>query len=367
MTGAPLRVLVAGTGPPTVGGIATAIEDQAAGLVALGHRVSRVNTGEARRPAPNRLRVDNAVAALRDAARVRRAVRSTRPDVVAVHTAGSPVLPALRSLAIVVAARLAGAPVVVHVHAYDLEAVAASGSGAFRRALRAVVGSARSIVVLHDGVADDVRRLAPGAEVVVVPNCVSIPTAVPGRSGTGAVRAVFVGTVGRRKGVIDLLDALRSMHPPLPCDVVGGPAEETEDAHRAVLDAAADLVAAGTVRLHGELDRAAGRAVLAGAEIFVLPSHAEGMPMALLEAMAAGLPAVVSDAGAMGELVSTAGCGLVVPVGDVGALAAALGRLRDDAGERAEMGDAGRRAVEERYAPDVVVRRLVEVYRSAVR
>jgi GalNAc-alpha-(1->4)-GalNAc-alpha-(1->3)-diNAcBac-PP-undecaprenol alpha-1,4-N-acetyl-D-galactosaminyltransferase len=84
------------------------------------------------------------------------------------------------------------------------------------------------------------------------------------------------------------------------------------------------------------------------ARIFALPSRVEGMPNALLEAMSCGLPVVVSD-GAPGplELVEDGVTGLVVPVNDAAALAAALRRLAADESLRKRLGEAARERISE--------------------
>jgi glycosyltransferase involved in cell wall biosynthesis len=85
------------------------------------------------------------------------------------------------------------------------------------------------------------------------------------------------------------------------------------------------------------------------ADLFCLSSRTEGLPVALLEAMAAGLPAVVTDAGGMGVVVRQARCGIVVPRGGAAALAAALEELARDEPRRLEMGRRARAAFEARY------------------
>jgi glycosyltransferase involved in cell wall biosynthesis len=81
---------------------------------------------------------------------------------------------------------------------------------------------------------------------------------------------------------------------------------------------------------------------LRGADVFVLSSRSEGLPMSLLEAMAVGLPVIVSDAGGMPEVVGSANAGFVVPIGDVQSLASAM---RTCAADAAGMRSAGERAL----------------------
>ena len=100
-------------------------------------------------------------------------------------------------------------------------------------------------------------------------------------------------------------------------------------------------------------------AVLAAADIFVLPSHFEGLPMSVIEAMLTGLPVVASDIRGPREQVVPEVTGLLVPVADPRALASALRRLAEDATLRARMGAAGRVRAIERYDETTVLTRTM--------
>ena len=102
-------------------------------------------------------------------------------------------------------------------------------------------------------------------------------------------------------------------------------------------------------------------AVLAAADVFVLPSHFEGLPMSVIEAMLTGLPVVATDIRGPREQVVDGETGLLVPAGSVERLAAALGRLVGDAGLRARMGEAGRRRALALFDERVVIERTLTV------
>ncbi len=105
--------------------------------------------------------------------------------------------------------------------------------------------------------------------------------------------------------------------------------------------------------------------LLAGADLFALPSLDDAFPTVLLEAMAAELPVVATRVGGIPEIVDSAGVGVLVPPGDVGALAAAIEALLRDDERRRQTALAGRRRVEEEFSTSRWTERLMALYRSA--
>jgi glycosyltransferase involved in cell wall biosynthesis len=103
-------------------------------------------------------------------------------------------------------------------------------------------------------------------------------------------------------------------------------------------------------------------AVYRKSAIVCLPSYREGMPKCLLEAAAAGKPVVTTDAIGCREAIVAGETGVLVPVGDAGALRDALRRLMDDTTLRRRLGDNGRILARQRFSVDSVVERVLAVY-----
>jgi glycosyltransferase involved in cell wall biosynthesis len=116
------------------------------------------------------------------------------------------------------------------------------------------------------------------------------------------------------------------------------------------------------VRFTGWLDNASPelRELYETSSVFVFPSEAENFPVVLLEAMAAGLAIVTSDATGCAEVVGDAA--VLVPPRDAGAIKAALRRLFEDDARRCELGRAARARLEANYSWLAVAQRYVEVY-----
>lgn len=129
---------------------------------------------------------------------------------------------------------------------------------------------------------------------------------------------------------------------------------------------AGTLAPAASVRFLGERVGDDVAQVLRAADVFAMVSRSEGIPCALIEAMAVGLPALVHDIPALGQLVTHDVHGVRVPVDDADGLEAALRRLAGDAALRQALGANARRVIEEEYSAELVAARHERLYRDAM-
>jgi glycosyltransferase involved in cell wall biosynthesis len=112
----------------------------------------------------------------------------------------------------------------------------------------------------------------------------------------------------------------------------------------------------------GWLSREEAAQALASASIFVLPSYAEGLPMALLEAMSYALPVVTTPVGGIPGVIRHGENGLLVDPGDIQGITAALASLLQDPAERTRLGTATRRTIEQHFSQDVAIDQLARLY-----
>ncbi len=205
--------------------------------------------------------------------------------------------------------------------------------------------------------------LAEGASpdsVVTVPNAVSIPEKVPPRHGTFEGFPV-VGSTSRLedyKGHTYLIDAFRLLIDEFPNArlVIVGDGPERQALERKV----GLLHIRDQIQFLGEVGDAIS--LLPEFDIFVLPSLSEGMPNGLLEAMAAGVPAVASDADGVSEVIVHEKSGLLVQPASPEPLAQAIIRLARSETERQSLGMAARTAVRARFSPELELAGTIAVY-----
>lgn len=174
---------------------------------------------------------------------------------------------------------------------------------------------------------------------------------------------LFLSRLDPKKGLDLLLPAfaLARRRRPDALLVIAGGGQEAYVARGREL--AGRLAIADAVLWTGPLDGALKLAALAAAQVFVLPSYSENFGLALVEAMAAGLPCISSTEVGIAPDLSAARAGLVVPC-EVGALTQALERLLADRGLAGSLGAAARRLAREQFSLEAMGERLMKLYRQ---
>jgi glycosyltransferase involved in cell wall biosynthesis len=291
---------------------------------------------------------------------------SGRVDLVHLHASAGASL--MRKTVGIALARAARVPVVFHAHGGRIVREERELNGPLGRvqrgALRWALRSSDAVVALTPG---SRRSLAARARIqrsCVIPNAADI-TALDGEMSEGRDRLVlFLGHLYRDKGVYELLEAFARLQPSrsgLRLVMAG----EGGEAHRLRLEADR-LGVNAAVELPGWIGSDEKAELLARAACLALPSHDEGLPLALLEAMLAGVPVVATSVGGVPEIVEHGRHALLVAPRDPEALATALARVLNDPKLATQLSEAARRHANAEYTPDRLAERVSAVYREVL-
>ncbi len=288
---------------------------------------------------------------------------SNRVDLVHLHVAekGS----VFRKILLLLLAKAFRKPVIMHTHGCEFHTFHDGLSSWLRYAVDAALQQADRFIVLSESWKTYylTRCGLDPARMIVLPNPVEIPAGIPDRSNSSTVHFVFLGRIGQRKGAFDLLQAFAD----LPADCL----------HRAQLTLAGDgeleqaqrltekLNLKPYVKLPGWIDLEQRNQLLRDANVFILPSYSEGLPMAMLEAMAWGLPVVSTPVGGIPELIDSGETGYLAHPGDTEAISeAAISLIKNDA-LRLAMGHRARARVEP-LDLTLYCDKLTKIYRLAL-
>jgi glycosyltransferase involved in cell wall biosynthesis len=256
----------------------------------------------------------------------------------------------IRKIVLATFARAIGLRYLLHVHDYDYADEYRRRGRWMQKQIERIFHSAAKVVVLgsrDQKLLSSLLQLPPD-KVMVLHNAVPDPglelkaTHAP----KAACELLFLGHLSARKGVPELLRALASpllRSRPWRATLAGGGSldEFRELAER--------LGISERVSFPGWVDEANVKALSAKADVLVLPSHAEGLAMAVLEGLSFGLVVIATPVGAHSEVIEPGLSGLLVPAGDVVALADALARVIDDEGLRKRLGTGARRRFLEKF------------------
>jgi glycosyltransferase involved in cell wall biosynthesis len=322
--------------------------------------VRYLNTTPSGERNPGSLTVANVVRTAMDAVRLFKSARSA--EVVHLNVSAVPTGPLVRALILCTAAHLSGAKTILHAHTGRLHR--AVRSRMYRLLLRSVRWVSDVFVVVSRREQSAARRA--GLDPVLIENGIDASGFRTGPKDAVPLVA-FVGTVCARKGLLDLLDALGRIRASDPGRfqvlIVGDASQEGPGVFEQVR-AAYDAADMQHVTFTGALDRGAVTDVLARASVFCLPSHWEGLPLSLLEAMAAEAAPVAARVGEIPWVLDDGNVGILVDPHDPAALAEALTEVLRDPGRREALGKAARQRVMQSFSEERMVRDLDLLYRK---
>lgn len=257
-----------------------------------------------------------------------------------------------RDLAYLLIAKLSGARIIYQVHGGETPLRFCNGNRLMESLLRTSLRLPDAVVVLSQFELSAYRRFVPGQEIVWLPNSIDIaPYANLKRVSdpllTG-LRLVYIGRLARAKGLHDALAGMaRAQAQGIRVTlVIAGTGPDEEPLRERVRQLGLDH----TVRFVGPLFDTDKLGLYAHADILMLATyHAEGLPYALLESMAAGVPAITTRIGGIPDVMVDGVHGIFVPPHNEQAICRAIEKLANDPALLAEMSDACRRRIAHSY------------------
>ncbi len=353
------RVLMVGPVPPPLGGMASVLDNLRRS--SLSTRTSLEVFDDAKPTREGRSLAEAVLGQGRLFLEYLAALWQRRPCIIHLHTCSGLIF--WRDAALALIARASGRSLVWHVHGGLFEEFIRRQGVLRRPLLGAALRLGARVLVLSASWRERLAPLVPGVTWEVVPNGVPLP-AEPVDPGTpGRCIFLFMGHLGPEKGCDDLVDAVaaaraRSFGGRL--DLAG---KELEPGQRRKLEArVVERGCTDLIRLVGVISGEAKLQALAETRCLVLPSHAEALPMAVLEGMAWGFPIIATRVGAIPEVVGDGEEGLLIEPGDVPALTECLLRIDGDPELRRRLGAAGRARVTASFSLEAMAERVAGIY-----
>lgn len=362
------RVLISGHLPPPIGGMGTYYQI----LVnsSLGNYVTYqfVQTSSHKRDlaTSGRLTISNLVSAIGDCARYTHAILSFHPQVAHIGTAFG--LSFLKNSYCVLLSRFLQKKVLLHPHC-SFSYLYTDRSKLWQSFFRQIIRLTDGVIVLSNEW-HQLEEIVPGSKVHFLPNAIdpseflnAYNRRVSTTSSNKRVTVLYLGYLGKAKGTFDLIDAIRTVVDEgllIRFKLVGS--ELSPGEMYQIKEKISAMNLQGSVDLIKPVLGEEKLELLENSDIFIYPSYHEGIPMAVLEAMASGLPIIATKVGGLPDLVKNGVNGFLVKAAYPNGLAKAISTLAQNPGVRIAMGKNSQKMVLENYDIEQHVKNLVKIY-----
>ena len=364
------RVLISGHLPPPMSGIGTYYKTLLGSSLSKQVSMQFIDTSSRRRPlsATGSWSVLNLVSAVVDCVRFAKALVLFKPEICHIATAFG--LSFVKHSVCVAIARLLGSKVLLHPHCSFYIFYEHQGK-TWQWFVRKVIGLCSGVIVLSDEW-KKLQIVLPECRIYYLPNAVDLLSyadvgreKIETKNENGSLHVLYLGYLGEAKGSYDLIRAAKTVLNQVKgivFDLVGKELAtgELDQLHSQVNDAGLEKF----VHIKPAVAGAEKIELFRSADIFVYPSYHEGMPMAVIEAMACGLPIVATQVGGLPDLVTSGFNGLLVPPGQPDELAKAIHQLVLNPQMRYSMQMNSFQLAQEKFDVEVHVTRLLDIYQS---
>lgn len=257
-----------------------------------------------------------------------------------------------------------GVPFILHLHGSEFKSFYEHSGVLIKKQIVVMLEGSSVVIVLGDSWRSFVKGIAPSSKTVMMRNTVPFDGAKEKLRKAGRFSVLFLGLLIKRKGVGDLLRAFAifsKQHPEANAILnIGGTGEEELFLKNEV----GRLGLQGRVNFLGWVDEDTRGHLLEESDVFVLPSYNEGLPVSLLEAMAAGVPPIVSDVGSVTDAIRDGVEGILVVPGDINQIVDALTRLYVDEYYWQSMSSNAMEKVQADFSEDSYFQQLAALYHS---
>lgn len=250
--------------------------------------------------------------------------------------------------------------VIIHLHGSEFKDFYNCGDSKRKKQIRELFSIADASIVLGEDWKNFILSIVPKANVIVINNAVPLPDIETKKIGKTRT-FLFLGALIQRKGVVDLLNAVKQMKNQdvsnfrLLIAGVGGEEERLKEYVKA-------NELQSYVRFLGWITKEQKPELLKKADVLVLPSYNEGLPIAILEAMSYGLPIISANVGSIAEAVKENENGFLIEPGDVDALTCAMIKLTNDLELWEKKSSMSREICEKKFSEDIFFKAVEKVY-----
>ncbi len=253
-----------------------------------------------------------------------------------------------------------GRKVIIHLHGSEFKDFYNNGSEKLKKQIEELFSLVDCTIVLGINWKQFIEKIAPKANVIIINNAIRIPDLSAKIENTTPV-LLFLGALIKRKGVIELLQAIKELSDKGIDNfrlLIAGAGEEEATLKKYVIDNQLN----SRVEFLGWITNEEKTDILKKADILILPSHNEGLPIAILEAMVYSLPVISTKVGSISEAVIDGKNGYLVSPGDVNMLAEKIEVITTNEDIWKQQSIESRKIAESKFSEDVFLSKIKHLY-----
>jgi glycosyltransferase involved in cell wall biosynthesis len=366
------RVLLSGCRPPPIGGIAAFYESLLNTSLPDQVNLYFVQTSSQKRELAQsgKITLPNIISAIRDCWRFLMASLSHRSQISHIGTTLG--LSFIKHSVCVLISRFVGSHILLHPHC-SFSAMYCEGHELWQWFIRQIIRMTDGIVAVSKEW-NQINSIIPACQVYYLPNAIDLSPyrEIAERNALILKRdkpckVLYLGYLGKAKGSFDLINVAKQIHYrgiELSFDLVGD--ELTPGEWKQLEKQISEVELNGYIRMHSAVTGASKIRFFNNADIFVYPSYHEGMPIAVIEAMACGLPIVATKVGGIPDLVKDGFNGFLIEPGKPDQLASTLLHLHNNSQLRFSMQRNSFELAKNRYNIEQRVTELLNIYRDVL-
>jgi len=268
------------------------------------------------------------------------------------------------------AAKLLLKKTIIHIHATYFETFYNNSSVVVKALIRKILSMTDRLIVLSPNTQVFFEKISPSSKISVISNTTEIPSKLKEgmhlrKNDSTTVKVLFVGSEeAKRKGFFDVIKAIPIVAEKCGSNTLFIFAGIYDEEKQRVINEAKTLY--NCVNYLGFLRKDEMLKARLKSDIYILPSYAEGLPVAMLEAMAAGLPVISTRVGSIPEVIEDGINGFLIEPGDYEALAEKIVELASDQDLRQTMGERNVEKIRKSYSSERAMQELNEIYREVI-
>ena len=289
-----------------------------------------------------------------------------KPDLVHIHSSFGPSF--YRKMPFIYMASMKRIPVINHIHGAEFAAFYTNASAKKKKKIQKVYNRCDRLIALSEEWKEKLKRIVPEDKITVLQNYCTIPEPLNDAflSDKKKNQVLFLGEIGKRKGCFDIPEVLEKTdfkeNGGAFVFAGDGKPEDVIEIKESLADRGLSECVSFTGWVRGE----AKEKLLKESGIFFFPSYHEGMPMAVLEAMAYGMAILTTDVGGIPRLITDGVDGYLCRPGDTKQMADRLKELLTDTAKAEKFGRAAREKAKNRYSRESHIKRLLQIYEEVV-